>query len=110
MLLASYVAGLIGVPGRQVRYASPVSVETIRIAVSVQEAERQEKFNNNFYVRHDSRSIATAISRDTRSLHVRPAKKKVDARRFHGVPTIQEHRALRTRRPSLPYAVTNAKV
>jgi len=27
MLLASYVAGLIGVPGKQVRYASPISVE-----------------------------------------------------------------------------------
>jgi len=40
MLLARYVAGLIGVPGKQVRYASPVSVqEAIRIAVSVQEAE-----------------------------------------------------------------------
>ena len=57
MLLASYVAGLIGVPGRQVRYASPVSVEeAIRIAVSVQEAERK-KFNN-FYVRQDSRTYS----------------------------------------------------
>ena len=44
MLLASYVAGLIIVPGRQVRYASPVSVEkAIRIAVLVQEAEWLEK-------------------------------------------------------------------
>jgi len=59
ILLASYVAGLIGVPGRQVRYASPVSVEeTIRIAVSLQEAERQEKFNNGVYARHDSRTYS----------------------------------------------------
>jgi len=59
MLLASYVAGLIGVPGKQVRYASPVSVEeAIRIAISVQEAERQEKFNNSFYARHDSRTYS----------------------------------------------------
>jgi len=59
MLLASYVAGLIGVPSRQVRYASPVSVEeAIRIAVSVQEAARQEKFNNSFYARHDSRTYS----------------------------------------------------
>ena len=59
MLLASYVAGLIGVPGRQVRYASPVlAVEAIRIAVSVQEAERQEKFNSSFYARHDSRTYS----------------------------------------------------
>jgi len=59
MLLACYLAGLIGVPGRQVRYASPVSVEdAVRIAVSVQEAEKQEKFNNNFYARHDSRTYS----------------------------------------------------
>ena len=59
VLLASYVAGLIGVPGRQVRYASPVlAVEAIRIAVSVQEAERQEKFNSSFYARHDSRTYS----------------------------------------------------
>jgi len=59
MLLASFLASLIGVPGRQVRYASPVSVEeAIRIAGSVQEAERQEKFNNRFYARHDSRTYS----------------------------------------------------
>jgi hypothetical protein len=60
MLLASYVAGLIGGPGKQVRYASPVSVEeAIRIAVSVQEAERQEKFNNS--VAPPSGSVAVAF-------------------------------------------------
>jgi hypothetical protein len=59
MLLASYVAGLIGISGTQVRYASPISVEAaIRIAVSVQESERQEKFNNSFYARHDSRTYS----------------------------------------------------
>jgi hypothetical protein len=59
LVLASYVAGLNGVPGKQVRYASPVSlVEAIRIAVSVQEAERQEKFNNSFYARYDSRTYS----------------------------------------------------
>ena len=56
MLLASYVAGLIG---EKVRYASPVSVEgAIRIAVSVQEAVKQKKFNNSFYARHDSRTYS----------------------------------------------------
>jgi len=64
MLLASYVAGLSGVPGTQVRYASPISVEqAIRIAVSVQDAERQEKCNNNFYARHDSRTRSDSSSR-----------------------------------------------
>ena len=32
--------------------------EAIRIAVSVQEAERQEKFNNSFYAHHDSRTYS----------------------------------------------------
>jgi len=53
--------------------------------------------------------IMTARSRDTRSVHVRPANQRVDARRFQGVSTRQEPRALGTRRPRLPYAVTNAK-
>jgi len=109
MLLASYLAGLIGVPGTQVRYASPVSIEeAIRIAVSVQEAERQEKFNKFLCATTTAERVATAV-RDTRSVHVRPAKQRVDARRFQGVPTRQRPRALGTRRPSLPYAVTNAK-
>ena len=64
MLLASYVAGLNGVPGRQVRYASPVSVEeAIRIAVSVQKAKKQEKFNKSFYARHDNRTRSDSSSR-----------------------------------------------
>jgi len=63
-VLASYVAGLSGVPGTQVRYASPVSVEeAILIAVSVEEADRQEKFNNIFYARHDSRTRSDSSSR-----------------------------------------------
>jgi hypothetical protein len=66
MLLASYVADLNGVPGKQVHYASPVSLEVaIRIAVSDQEAKRQEKLNS-FYARHDSRTKATVKTRDTR--------------------------------------------
>ena len=54
--------------------------------------------------------IATEIRRDTRSVHVRPAKQSADARRFEGAPTRQEPRTLGTRRPRLPYAATNAKV
>jgi hypothetical protein len=55
MLLASYISGLIGVPGKRVRFASLVSMDqAIRIAVSVEEAERQEKFNNSFYARNEN--------------------------------------------------------
>jgi hypothetical protein len=55
MLLASFVAGLTGVPGRQVRYAKPHAMEQVlKIALSVQEAERQEKFNECLYTRFDN--------------------------------------------------------
>ena len=49
MLLASFVAGLTGVPGRQVRYTNPQTIQqALRLALSVQEAEKQERFNNSF--------------------------------------------------------------
>ena len=49
MLLASFVTGFIGVPGRQVRYANPRTLDqALQIALSVQEAERQEKFSESF--------------------------------------------------------------
>ena len=41
MLLASFVSGLSGVPGRQVRYANPQTMDqALIIALSVQEAEK----------------------------------------------------------------------
>jgi hypothetical protein len=59
MLLASYVSGLGGFPGKQVRYASPISIDqAIRIAVSVEEAVKQEKFNNSFYARNENRTYS----------------------------------------------------
>ena len=54
--------------------------------------------------------IATAICRDTWLPYVRPAMQRVDARKFHGVPTRQDPRAIGMRSLRLPYAVTNAKV
>jgi hypothetical protein len=43
MLLASFVAGLTGVPGRQVLFANPQTVDqALKIALSVQEAEKQK--------------------------------------------------------------------
>jgi hypothetical protein len=48
MLLASFVAGLTGVPGRQVSYANPQTMEqAFKIALSVQEPEREETFNES---------------------------------------------------------------
>jgi hypothetical protein len=55
MLLATYVAGLTGTPGRQVRYANPQTVQqALQIALSVQEAEKQERFNSSFYPRFEN--------------------------------------------------------
>ena len=52
MLLASFGASLGGVPGKQVRYANPQTTEqALAVALSVQEAEKQEKFNESFYMR-----------------------------------------------------------
>jgi len=46
MLLSSFVGGLGGIVGKQTRYASPRSFEhALSIALTVQEAENQEKFN-----------------------------------------------------------------
>ena len=54
MLLASFVSGLVGSPGLQCRYASPQSMEhALRIALAVQEAERQEKISESFYANFD---------------------------------------------------------
>jgi hypothetical protein len=45
MLLASFVAGLTGVPGRQVRCANPQTMEqALQIVLPLQEAEKQETF------------------------------------------------------------------
>jgi len=50
MLLASFVSGLYGTPGVQVRYASVQSLsEALKITIAVQEAEKQERFNKSFY-------------------------------------------------------------
>ena len=46
MLLASFVKGLIGARGIPCRYENPQSMnQVLRIALSVQEAERQEKIS-----------------------------------------------------------------
>jgi hypothetical protein len=55
MLFASYVAGFVGVFGRQVRYLNPQSMQqAVQFALSVREAEKQERFNKSFYTRFES--------------------------------------------------------
>jgi hypothetical protein len=67
MLLASFVAGFVGVPGRQVRYANPQMLEQAsKITLSVQEAVNQEKFNESFYASFDNSVRLQSQSPSTR--------------------------------------------
>ena len=46
MLMASFVGGLAGIPGKQTRYGRPRTFEhALSIVLTVQEAENQEKSN-----------------------------------------------------------------
>jgi len=55
MLLSSFIAGLHGVPGRQTRFSNPQDIDqALKIALTVQEAERQERFNESFYTQFDN--------------------------------------------------------
>jgi hypothetical protein len=81
MLLASFVAGLSGVAGRQVRYSNPPTLEqALQIALSVQEAERQERFSESFYAKFDrsvrltSNSPSRTHSEDEESQHSRDSR------------------------------------
>lgn len=48
-LLAAFTSGLTGTPGRQVRFSLPTCMEdAIRIAVTVHQAEEQERRNNSY--------------------------------------------------------------
>ena len=54
MCLASIVAGLSGVVGRQVRYTHPRQwQEALNLAVVLNGAEGQERMNETFYTRSD---------------------------------------------------------
>jgi len=69
ILLASFISSSSGNSGRQIRFAIPQDMEqALRIALTVQEAERQERFNESFCtqfeesVRLSSRSPGRAFS------------------------------------------------
>jgi len=51
MLLASFTLGLLNTMGRQVRYVMPKTVdEVLKIAITMNQAEIQERRNEAFYV------------------------------------------------------------
>ena len=76
MLLANFVAGITGVVGRQVLNSSPQGMEqALSIALSAQEAEKQETFNERFHTKFEnsvrllSRSLERTYREDSRSRH-----------------------------------------
>jgi len=63
MLLASIVSGLNGVVGKHTRYASPRSMhQALQIALGVEKAEKQDKFNERFYTRFEKSVPLTSQS------------------------------------------------
>ena len=69
-LLTSFVTGLIVTPGRQVRYASTLNVDqALKIALSVQQAEKQEMFSESFYASFDNSFRQHSPSSSHRASH-----------------------------------------
>jgi hypothetical protein len=67
MALASFTAGLAGVPGRQLSYTMPESPdEAIRVAISVCQAEIQERRNEVFYAEEARECVMAWSSRRAR--------------------------------------------
>jgi hypothetical protein len=94
MLLASYAAGLLGTPGRQVRYALPGSLEeAIKIALAVDQADRQEHRNSSFYTarvdRGSDRTSSPSDGSSERARASRPARPGGTSRapKSHGART-----------------------
>jgi hypothetical protein len=54
MLLAAFISGLNGVPGRQCRFSNPQTIQqALSIALTVEQAEKQERFNESFYTKYE---------------------------------------------------------
>jgi len=57
MLLAAFVSGLIGVPGKQCRFSNPQNIQQVLfIALLVDQTEKQERFNESFYTKYIKRT------------------------------------------------------
>jgi hypothetical protein len=69
MLLCSFVSGLSGILGRQVSYANPQTMEqALMIALSLQQAEQQERISESFYRRSDD-SVRLPLRSPERKFH-----------------------------------------
>jgi len=116
MLLPSFGSGLTGPAGYQVRISHPQSLgEALNLALSVQEAERQEGFNESFYTRSE-KSVRLLSGQKGRQdsgngncmysgeTHVYRQGRS----QGQSAPLGQSTRITEKREPKLPYAATNA--
>ena len=65
MLLASFVAGLSGEVGRQVKFKNPQDLRQALTALAVREAPKQERFAETFYAKLDN-SVRLSNRQDDR--------------------------------------------
>ena len=109
MLLSSFVNGLINEQGKYVRIANPQTIDqALKIALSVQEAVKQEKFSESFYANFDDSTRLRSPS-PTRSTSYRP-RRSDDVK--HTVNHTQTQRRMSTNsdRESESYGNRNAQI
>jgi hypothetical protein len=96
MLLANFISGLAGEPGRQVKYANPSTMEqALRIALSVDEAQKQGRFNETFYAKFEN-SVRLQSPSPSRSRHdERKPRHSADVKREVNDTLAQQYNALR---------------
>jgi hypothetical protein len=69
MLMAAFVSGLSGVPGRKCRFSNPQNIKkALSIALTVEQVEKQNRFNESFYTKYDKtvRSLSRSPGRKNR--------------------------------------------
>jgi len=92
MLLSAFTNGLIDAAGRQVRYSNPGTLEqALQIALTVQEAERQEKFSESFYANFDRSVRLTSKSPNSPYAEDEEPRRSNDSRAVNG-PRRQRNR------------------
>ena len=118
MLLASFVSRLISSTCHQIRISYSHSLgEDLKTALSVQEAERQERFNESLYTRSKNRydycpNRRADVIQETgiegiRANHEQIGKRAAKAGAHPLVKTGRSSRNIGEREPKLSYALTN---
>jgi len=103
MLLASFVSGLADTPGKEVRYAGPRDIDhAVSIAIGVQEAGKQERFNESFYTKFDN-SLRLSARSPSRS-----RQDDVKSQRSPDTPAVNHLRSQRYKPPYRPNKPTTS--